>query len=396
MSTINQVVILAGGKGKRLGNMTKDTPKPMIDINGKPFLEHLINDIVDNNFTEVILLLGYKAEKIVNYFGDGSKFGINIKYSIRGEDSKTGTRLREASRLLDKRFLLLYCDNYMPINLDKYIEYYNNNNISNSVIVYSNKDKFTKNNLLVKNNLVVEYDKSRSNKNLNGVNVGYYIIDRDTVIPMMPKYNFKFEDVIIDKLVNNNNLLAYVTGQRYCSIGDLKRLPMTIDFFRDKKSIFLDRDGVINRRPPKADYVKSWDEFEFLPGVLDAIKLLTSEGYNIYIISNQPGIARGKMTTEDLNNIHKNMITTIENNEGKISKIYYCPHGWNDGCDCRKPNPGMFYQVSREYNIDLRKCIYIGDDLRDKQAGDAVGLTTILVNNKSLNELVLEIIKNDM
>ena len=162
------------------------------------------------------------------------------------------------------------------------------------------------------------------------------------------------------------------------------------------KCVFLDRDGVVNKRLD--NYVKNCNEFEFLPKVFESICLLNNKGYDIFIISNQAGIARGMMTEKDLSNIHNNMITEIEKKGGKINDIYYCPHGWDEGCDCRKPKPGMFFQASREHHLDLTKSIFIGDDERDKIAGDAAGLRTILVKpdnnfNRIYNNLSNEVWK---
>ena len=145
----------------------------------------------------------------------------------------------------------------------------------------------------------------------------------------------------------------------------------------------MDRDGVINKRPIKADYVRKWDQFKFLPGSIKAIKILNDKGYKIFIISNQPGIARGVMTKKDLGLIHKNMLKVLKEERIKIVGIYICPHGWDEGCDCRKPKPGLLYQVSREHLIDLTKVIFIGDDERDEEAGKSAGCRTILVTPKN-------------
>ena len=153
---------------------------------------------------------------------------------------------------------------------------------------------------------------------------------------------------------------------------------------------------MINKKAPKAEYVKSWDEFEFLPDSIDAMKLLSQHGYKIFIITNQAGIARGKMTENDLKEIHSNLERELEKKNVKIEEVYYCPHGWDDGCECRKPKPGMLFQAAREHDLDLSKCVFIGDDERDQQAGDAAGCRTLLVDSDlSLLEVVKGNILND-
>ncbi len=160
-----------------------------------------------------------------------------------------------------------------------------------------------------------------------------------------------------------------------------------------KKIVLLDRDGIINKRPSRADYVKSWDEFHLLPGVLESLQLLTKNSFQIFIITNQAGISRGLMSEEDLYNIHKNLLNLFKKNNIQITKIYFCPHGWDKGCECRKPKPGMLLRAAREFNFDIKKAVFIGDDNRDKQAGDAAGCSTILMKaNGNLLEIVRELV----
>ncbi len=144
------------------------------------------------------------------------------------------------------------------------------------------------------------------------------------------------------------------------------------------KTTFLDRDGVINKRLV-GDYVKSWEEFEFLPGVLSTLKRLRVAGHRVVLVSNQSGIGRGLMSHEDLENVHREMIREIEDAGGKIDKIYYCPHHPDDGCSCRKPQPGNLLKAAQEYNIDISRCFFIGDSYTDVEAGNRAGCITIQV-----------------
>ena len=396
MVLVKQAVILAGGRGTRLKTLTDNLPKPMISINKRPFLEYLIDLLKENGIEEIVLLLGYLPEKIKEYFGNGSKFGINIKYSIGDVSFETGERIKNAEELLDDNFLLMYCDNYWPLNLKKLVKYHDEHNVLTTVTIYTNKDNFTKSNMKVDNQgYVILYDRSRKEKNLSGVDIGFFIINKE-VLKWMPNTNFSFEKEILPKLIKEKQIAGYLTDHKYYSIGKIERLPITEQFLKPKKVLFLDRDGVINKKPPKADYVKSRDEFEFLPGSIEAISLLTKSGYDIYIISNQAGIARGIITTDNLKEIHQNMTNEIEKKEGKILGIFYCPHGWDEGCECRKPKPGMFFQAAREHHIDLTKAVFIGDDERDVEAGEAARVKTILVTpNKSFLEIVKDLIKFD-
>lgn len=391
MTSIKQAVILAGGRGERLKPITDTIPKPMVPINGKPFLEYLVELLKENGIEEIVMLLGYLPEKITEHFGDGSKFGVRIKYSIGAVEDETGTRIINAKDLLQNDFLLMYCDNYWPLRLGELQRFHSDKNKAATVTVYTNKQGVTKNNVLVDSEgNVTLYDKSRTAAGLNGVDVGFFVLNK-SVLKYAPDYNFSFEKEILPKLVAKKELAGYLTDYRYYSIGSPDRLPLTAEFLSGKKVILLDRDGVINKKASKADYVKTWGEFEFLPGSVEAIKLLSDDGYEIYVITNQPGIVRGMMTKEALDEINGKMKEELAKNGAEIHGVYQCLHGWDEGCDCRKPKPGLLYEAAFEHNFDVTKAIFIGDDERDLQAGEAVGCRTILLKS---GQTLLDIAKS--
>jgi D-glycero-D-manno-heptose 1,7-bisphosphate phosphatase len=144
------------------------------------------------------------------------------------------------------------------------------------------------------------------------------------------------------------------------------------------KIVFLDRDGVINVN--RRDYVKSREEFIFLPFVLEAIKLLNQNDFSVMIISNQSAIGRGIITEEILLDIHQKMLKLIQNAGGTIEKIYYCPHKPSDDCHCRKPKPGMFLQAKKEFDIDLKQTYFVGDNITDFQAAQNADCKFIFVD----------------
>ncbi len=142
-------------------------------------------------------------------------------------------------------------------------------------------------------------------------------------------------------------------------------------------AIFLDRDGVININ--RADHVKCWSEFEFLPGALDSIRRLTETGLPIFVVTNQAIVNRKLITTEALDDIHKQMIAEINKAGGQITKVYHCPHDTHEKCTCRKPEPGMLLQAAKEFDIDLAESFFIGDAWSDVEAGLTAGARSILV-----------------
>ena len=144
------------------------------------------------------------------------------------------------------------------------------------------------------------------------------------------------------------------------------------------RAVFLDRDGVINRRLPGA-YVRRWEEFRFCPGARAGMRLLREAGYLLVVFTNQRGIGRGLMTEEDLAAVHGRMAAELARAGAPVEAIYHCPHDVHEGCDCRKPMPGMLRRALARFPVDPLRSWVIGDSLSDLQAGDALGIPGILV-----------------
>jgi len=379
---IEQAVIFAGGLGERLKPFTLTNPKPMYPFNDKPFIEYLIVQIKEFGISDIILLLGYLPEKIMDYLGDGSRYGVKITYCVTPVEYDTQFRLKSAQNLLQDQFLMMYCDNYCPIDFSRLVSEYYENEAWIQFSAYANEDGYTKNNLKIGEQGIVEiYDKKRKQPDLSGVDIGYAIVSKK-VLSLMSENNENFEAVVYPKLVDMQKLYATVTHHRYYSVGSFERIELTKEFLSDKKYVFLDRDGTMNERAPKAQYIKSPEEFVWLPGAKEAIKKLKKAGYFTILISNQAGIARGAMTEEDLAAVHSKMQSELEEAGAGIDAIYYCAHNWEEGCSCRKPKPGMFYMAQKDYSINLTKCVMFGDDDRDMQAAKAAGVRGIQITEE--------------
>ena len=146
-----------------------------------------------------------------------------------------------------------------------------------------------------------------------------------------------------------------------------------------KKAVFLDRDGVINRKPPEGQYVTRWDEMQLLPGVPEAIFLLTGAGYSVFVVSNQRGVAKGVLTQDELESIHQRMCQELEEAGAVITKVYYCPHEEQPPCGCRKPSPGMLLTAAQSHDLDLASSWMIGDSDIDIEAGRNAGCKTVRI-----------------
>jgi D-glycero-D-manno-heptose 1,7-bisphosphate phosphatase len=395
MERPTQAVILAGGRGTRMRPLTDDRPKPMVEFHGRPFLEYLIEMLRDQGIQRVELLLGYLPHVIQEHFGDGGRFGVEIGYSVSGADDQTVSRLRLVEDRLDPCFLLMYCDNYWPMDLDRMWARFRSLDVPAMVTVYANRDGYRpgRDTLLVDGDGYVRaFDQSRTTPGLRGVEISYAILTRP-VLELLPEQDEPVEAALYPQLASRGELGAFVTDHRYYSVGSLERLPTTERFLARRPAVILDRDGTLNHRPPRAQYVTSPEEFDWLPGSLEALLLLRERGYTVAVVSNQAGIGRGAMTEGDLARIHAQMTAEATDAGGRIDAIYHCPHDWDEGCECRKPAPGMLFQAQRELDLDLTRTPFIGDDERDGEAAAAAGSPFLRVDeDRSLLDAVRELV----
>ena len=379
MKLIQQAVLLCGGLGTRLRPMTDNIPKPMVPVDGRPFLHYLLDQLAGQEIKQFVLLTGYLGEQIFDYFDDGSKFGWRISYSNGPADWDTGRRIWEARSLFNPTFLLLYSDNFVQFKLNKLQALHDVNKTPISLLLAPKE----KGNISVsKSGSITGYDKDRNGEGFDFVEVGYMIIERDQVLKefssceSFPDFNFS---AILKKFANQQLINGLIVRDAYHSISDSERWKMMCDYLHPQKILLIDRDGTINIKAAKGEYITTWGDFEFVPETYAAMKLLSAEGFRFIIITNQAGIARGKMAISDLERIHSNMIKQLASDGIEILKIYYSPHHWEENSFMRKPQPGMFFEASKEFRIRLDKTLYIGDDSRDCQAGYNAGCPSIFI-----------------
>ena len=348
-------------------------PKAMVEFAGKPFLEHLLEMLRDQGFHDVLLLLGYLPDVITSHFGDGSRLGLRIQYSTTLPEDLTAHRVQQAASLLDERFLLLYCDNYWPMRFEDMWQHFLEQGAPAMITVYANRDGWSRSSVAVQDDMVRVFDRSRTAPGLAGVEISYALLERDAVLPLLPQHQELFEQAVYPVLAERGELSAYWTEHRYYSVGGLERLPYTEDFFARRPAIILDRDGVLNVRAPRAEYVTRPEDFVWLPGALEALRLLCMAGFRVAVVSNQAGVGRGAMTQADLDRVTALMCAQAEAAGGRIDAFYACPHDWEAGCLCRKPAPGMLFEAQRDLSLDLTRTVFVGDDDRDGQAAEAAG-----------------------
>ena len=370
-----QAVILCGGLGERLRPLTEDLPKPLAPVGGRPFLEYLICQLREQQVERVVLLTGYYGEKIRDHFGDGAGHGVQIDYSSGPAEWDTGRRIWEARMMLDCRFLLLYSDNYVPVNIKKLLSVHS---ASLSAVTFLLHQKQNGNVRLEGDGGVEVYDSTRSTLGLNYVEIGYMIIERDRVLGAYGVSDVSFSR-ILEKLVKGEQVAGLVSGDSYHSISDLDRLKLAEQYLAVKRVLMIDRDGTINKRAPRGEYIGSWSDFHWDLQTVEAMRQLTRKGFRFLVLSNQAGIARGMLKAEMVDEINARMISELRKQGIDVIDVYVCPHHWDEGCSCRKPNPGMFFKASRSHLLRMDRTVYVGDDPRDSRAAFNAECLSVLI-----------------
>lgn len=401
-----QLVILAGGKGTRLG--LKDIPKPMVNIIDKPLLEHQLNLIKTNtDINEIFILSGYKNEVISEYFGNGSDFGLKINHVVEPYPLGTAGALKLIENKINDRFLVFYGDIYLNFDVNSFINYDKENNSTGTIIVHPNDHPFDSDLVKVKNQRVINILKKPHDNNLyysNLVNAATYIFSKKIFKYIKKDTNCDIaKDLLPVLLKNNEKIYAYNTPEYIKDIGTPTRLEEVIKDIQHKKDelinkknkrpcIFIDRDGVINE---DMGNFPSSDNFKLLKNVVKAVKKINESNYLAIVVTNQPMIAKGFVSVEEVEKTHKKLETLLGKENAFLNAIYYCPHHPEKGfageipelkikCNCRKPKPGMLKKAGKEFNIDIKASWIIGDSENDIKAGKAFGCKTVSIN-KNLN-----------
>jgi len=382
---IQQVVFLCGGLGTRLMPLTKKVPKPLVECNNKPFIEYLIEQFVDQGIYNFLMLTGYLGDKIKDRLGDGCKFGAKIEYHNGPVDWNTSRRLWEARKLISSEIYLMYSDNFALIKLNELKKI---NESENKILTLSLMKKSPGNISLDNNKKPISYNSNRCISSPY-VEIGYMYLKFDRLVNKLKENNLEFSKVI-SSLIKEGQVNAILNNDVYYSISDPQRLLATERYLKSKKIILLDRDGVINEKAPEWDYVKNLKEFKWIEKSKKSLVKLAKNGYEFIIITNQAGIARKKILRKDLQEIHDYISNQLKDLGVNIIGVYVCPHNWHDKCFCRKPEPGLLLQASKENFFRLDKTFFVGDKPSDIEAAKRAGSKGLLFNknNDDLYELI--------
>lgn len=391
-----KAVIMAGGKGTRVASITHDAiPKPMLKVGSKTILEHQIDCLRKNKIEDIILVIGHLGECIESYFGDGKKFGVHITYIKENPVHPLGTAgaLYFLKDKIKEDFILLFGDIMCNVDFGLLYEYHVKHCADVTLLTHPNSHPYDSDLIVVSsNNQVVDF-KSKERKRggedySNLVNSGVYVLNpRLLTFLDMPKKCALEKDLIFANL-NQIKVVSYRSTEYVKDMGTRERYDKVVqDYYQGKikkrnlskkqKCIFLDRDGVINEY---RGLITKKDDICLINGVSSAIKKINDSDFLCIVITNQPIIARGDCSVEELNLIHKRIETILGEKGAYIDDLFYCPHHPDDGfkgevrelkidCNCRKPKIGLFQEAAKKYNIDLTESYMIGDTWRDIEAG---------------------------
>ena len=418
-----KTVIMAGGRGTRISSVASDIPKPMIKIGGKPVLEREIECLQRQGFTDIIITVSHLAEHIIRYFGDGAAFGVTISYFI--EETPLGNagslfRLRDQ---LTEDFLLLNADAVFDVDFHRFVAYHKAKGGLATLFVHANSHPYDSGLLIAdETGRVTQWlakEDERPRWYSNCVNAGLHIIN-PVVLDMSGIdagligsqvdgsgriFKVDLDRQILKPLCRTGRLFCYDSPEYVKDMGTPDRYKNACEDYEKgritarnllnrQKAVFLDRDGTINRY---VGFLRNIDDFELLPGVAEAIRQINERGYLAVVATNQPVIARGEVTVDQLREIHNKMETLLGNEGAYLDAIYFCPHHPDKGfpnevaelkreCGCRKPKPGMLLTAAKDLNIDLQESWMVGDGKNDIEAGKAAGCRTALIGEEAFGQ----------
>lgn len=385
-----QGVILIGGEGKRLGNITKNFPKPMLEISEKPFLIHLINNLKRFGIDRILLLASHANHIVLDYFKGINITGCKIDIIIEETPLGTGGALINAFEHLDDRFYCFNGDSIIEGNwLDLENLVSNDNNILIGLTEVSDSSRYGTI-ITDKNNKIIsfqekKYSNEKNNKNI--INGGIYNIKKIA----LEKYGLEYlslEEDILKEQVKLGKVSGKIIKGYFIDIGIQESLleARKRSWSSGKKALLFDRDGTLNE---DNGYTYRTKDLVWKPGSLDLIKKLNDLNYLVIVITNQAGIAKGMFSEAEMHSFHGFMQIELNKRGAHIDQFYYCPFH-KDGIvkkyaidsNDRKPKTGMLDKISRDWNLEKKNIIMIGDKDSDIECAKKFGIKSYLYNGK--------------
>jgi D-glycero-alpha-D-manno-heptose 1-phosphate guanylyltransferase len=381
-----EAIILAGGLGSRLRSVVTDLPKCMAPVAGQPFLKHVIRYFLSQGIERFIFSLGYMHE-VIEEFLNVEFPTLNLQCSIEQEPLGTGGAIQLACRrATETNVIVVNGDSLFKVDVQKSFTSHIDSEAECTLLLKPMKNFDRYGVVELDADFTVRKFKEKQFYKTGDINGGVYVLNVESFLDHGFPEKFSFEKEYLEKYVPGGKILGTIQNEYFIDIGipedyqraqeELKQIPLHLENIDPSWTLFLDRDGVINYEKEN-NYILNWHEFEFYPGVTDAIALLSKKFSAVIVISNQRGVGRGLMTEQDLLDIQARMKLRIEDDGGRVDQIYYCTAA-EPTHFFRKPNPGMALQAARDFpSIDLSKTIMVGNKISDMQFGRNAGTYTV-------------------
>lgn len=396
---------MAGGKGTRVASVSDAIPKPMLPICGKPVLLYQIECLKRQGITRITLTIGHLGEQISDFFGDGSRFGVQIDYIQEKEPLGTAGALYYLKGKVTDDVILINGDLIFDVDLHRLMEFHKNHKATVTLLAHPNDHPYDSGIIQADSDGKVTSWSTKEDKRgwyHNCVNAGIHVISPALLEKLDGPRKIDLDRDILKPGIPSGRIFVYRSPEYVKDMGTPERIAQverdletglvgSKNLGRKQRAVFLDRDGTINRY---VGFLRRPEELELLDGAAEAIRRINRSGYLAILVTNQPVIARGEVTWDGLDEIHRKLETLLGREGAYLDDIFICPHHPDKGfpgerpeykmdCDCRKPKPGLLLQAAERYNIDLASSLMIGDQPQDETAGKAAGCRTVVLNEKT-------------
>ena len=390
---IQQALILCGGLGTRLGELTATTPKPLLNVGGRPFLDALLHELGRHGIRDVVLLAAFESQQIRDYAATtvvARKFGMTVSVSVEPDQAGTAGAIYHTRDRLADQFLLLNGDSWFNFNL---LSLPDLGNFDVMMTVRELEDASRSGVVELSDNRVTSFRERPTQPGPGLVNAGVYALTRQ-VVDEFPETGSLERDVL-PRLVSENRVGGVIRQGYFIDIGvpeSYERAQTEIPTQLNRPAVFFDRDGVLNY---DHGYVGTVDQFQWMPGAQEVIRRFNEAGWLVFVVTNQAGVARGYYSEEDVVRLHSWMNQQLAKSAAHIDDFRYCPFHedaahvlYRRSSSWRKPNPGMIQDLAERWSVDQDRSIMIGDKTLDLEAALAAGLTGFLYAGDDLNKYI--------
>lgn len=387
---LRQAVLLVGGRGTRLGPLTKETPKPLMPVAGQPFLAILIDHLARFGIQDILLVCGYLGEQIADQFDGTLRRGARIRCIIEPEPAGTAGALRHAAPWLDELFLLANGDCIFDVNVLALLDHQTADSWLAKLALNRTMDASRFGAVVIDQGRITAFT-PRGRPGAQLINAGAYLMRRQ-ILDWIDRVPCSLETEIFPLLATQKLLAGQEMEGFFLDIGvpeALAEAQTSVPAMLRRPAAFLDRDGVIN---VDIGYLHRPEDFQWIPGAPAAIRRLNDLGFWVFVVTNQSGVARGFYPEAAVQDLHRWINRQLQQFGAHVDAFFYCPHHpdgsvspYNRPCDCRKPAAGLIEQAFAAWPVDPAGSFLIGDKISDMGAAQAMGLPGYLFGPEAGN-----------